>query len=226
VAALGVPGTGLAASTPVVLWGFSQGGHAAAHAAQMAPTETPALDLRAVAVAAPVSDVTHFAQRAERRSDQLGVLVTVVAGFVAAYPELQPTTVLTADAWADAGLLEEACIGEVVAAYDRPVPAVVAAPVTADAALQARLADNQAGSSPVGVPVLVVQGTADDIVDPADTTALVGRWCRLGVAVDHVERPDAPHGVPVDDLVVPWLADRLRGEAAAGSCETRAAPGP
>lgn len=224
VAAQQVPAARLGASTPVVLWGFSQGGHAAAHAAQMAPTETPALDLWAVAVAAPVSDVTHFSERAERRSDQLGVLVTIVAGFVAAYPEIDPTAVLTADAWAGAGLLEEACIGEVVAAYDRPVAHVSAAPVTADPAMGARLAENQAGTSRVDVPVLVVQGTDDDIVDPADTSALVDRWCALGVAVDHVERPGASHGVPVEDLVVPWLADRLRGRAITGSCPVGRAP--
>lgn len=229
VAARHVDGAGIEAGSPAVLWGFSQGGHAVAFAGQRAAAQVPDLQLIGVAVAAPVSDVTHFTQRAERRPDQLGVLVTVVGGMAAAYPDVDPAAVLTDGATDRLSLLEERCIGDVVEAFTGPVAEVSRRPVAEDPALAARLAENLAGQAPVPAPVLVVQGDADDIVDAADTAALAARWCDLGVTVTAVVRPGGDHGTPADDVLRPWLVDRLAGRPATSTCAgpplTREPPG-
>jgi alpha-beta hydrolase superfamily lysophospholipase len=217
-AAAQLPGSGVAAGGPVVIWGFSQGGHAAAFAAQLAPAYAPDLDVVATAIAAPVSDVAGFTRRAEALPDQLGVVLTTVSGFAAAYPELDPGSVLTPDGVALLGEVEQRCIGEINEHATRPVAEVIATPPTADPAFAARFAENRAGDAPVGVPVLVVQGADDDIVDPAATMALVERWCARGVVVESVVRPGVDHGVLAPDPFLGWIADRLAGVPPTSTC--------
>lgn len=219
VAARRVPGAGIDADAPVVLWGFSQGGHAAAFAGQMASQEVPDLDLRGVAVVAPVSDVAAFARRAEARGDQVGVLVAIVAGQLAADPSLDATAVLTDEAVTRLGLVERACIGEVVEAFTGPPQLTSRRRVAEDPGWSSALADDLTGTAPVPAPVLVVQGSSDDTVDPADTAALVARWCAAGTSVRHVVIDGGGHGTTTTDVVEPWVLDRLADRSVGTTCD-------
>jgi alpha-beta hydrolase superfamily lysophospholipase len=217
-AAQQVTGAGVTPRSPTLIWGFSQGGHAAGFAGQLAPTYAPELPIIGVAIAAPVSSVDHFARRAEGRSDQFGVLVTIVAGFAHAYPELDPGAVFTSPVVAQLPELERECIGEVNIFFDRPVPDMLVAKPTERADFAARFAENELGRAPIGVPVLVVQGAKDDIVDPADTQALVDRYCALGMTVAYDVKPEAKHGVLSDQPYFDWMVDRIEGATAPSSC--------
>lgn len=217
-AASQVPASGVTPASPVVIWGFSQGGHAAAFAAQLAPTYAPELDIVGAAIAAPVSDVAGFTRRAESMEDQLGVVLTIVNGFAAAYPELEPATVLTPVGSELIAEVERRCIGEINEYATRPPAEVIAAPPTQDPAFAARFAANRAGDAPVPVPVLVVQGADDDIVDPAATAALVQRWCAAGVSVESVVRPGIDHGIMAPEPFLTWIGDRLAGRPASPTC--------
>ncbi len=213
-----IPETGVTAASPVVVAGFSQGGHAAAFAGELAPTYAPDLDLRGVFIAAPVSDVAHFAHRAEGRDDQFGVLVTIVGGFVTTYAELDPASVFEPGTVAEIDQLETRCIGDINIFFDRPVATMLREPPTQRADFARRFAENQAGNSRIAVPVLVVQGALDDIVDPADTQAMVQRYCALGTAVELQIKPEAKHGVMSDQPFVGWIEARLAGEPAKPTC--------
>lgn len=217
-AALTVDGAGLGPESPVALWGFSQGGHAAAFAAERADKTAPNLRLVGVALAAPVTDVGRFAARAEHRDDQRGVLVTIVAAYAAAYPELDSAAVLTAAALDRSSVLDTECIGAVVEAFLPPHDDVATVALASDPGFAARLAQNRAGSSGTSMPALVVQGEADDTVDPADTTAFVARWCDHATPVTYVERPGAGHGDDVTDVVVPWLRRAFAGTPERPTC--------
>ena len=217
-AASRVPDAGVSPGSSLVIWGFSQGGHAGAFAAQLAPTYAPELDLVGVALAAPVSDVAGFTRRAEQRADQLGVVLTIVNGFVAAYPELDPAAVLTPDGLAALTQVEHRCIGEINEYADRPVADVLGRPPTEDPAFAVRFAENRAGDAPIAVPVLIVQGAADDIVDPAATAALVARYCTQGVTVRADVRPGVDHGVLAPEPFLAWIGDRFAGAPATSTC--------
>jgi alpha-beta hydrolase superfamily lysophospholipase len=217
-AARQVTGAGVTARSPTIIWGFSQGGHAAGFAGQLAPTYAPELPVIGVAIAAPVSSVDHFARRAEDRSDQFGVLVTIVGGFAHAYPELDPGAVFTSPVVAELPELERECIGEVNIFFDRPVPDMLVAKPSERADFAARFAENELGRAPISVPVLVVQGAKDDIVDPADTQALVDRYCALGMTVAYEIKPDAKHGVLNDQPYFDWIMDRIAGDPAPSTC--------
>ena len=217
-AASQVKGSGVRATSPVVLWGFSQGGHAAAFAGQLAPTYAPELRLKGVAVAAPVSDVDHFVARSEAWPEQFGVLVATVVGFAHAYPELQPADVLTPSALAATDELERQCIGEINQAFAKPIADQLVQPPRTVPAFAQRFAENRAGGQALPVPALVVQGDRDSIVDPADTAALVRAWCAAGVPVSYLVRPGQDHGVLSDDVLLPWLRGRLVGDTPPTSC--------
>lgn len=217
-AATRLAGTGADETSPVVLWGFSQGGHAAGFAALLADRYAPELDVRALALAAPVADVASFAARAERMEDQFGVLVVIAHGMSLAYPELDLSTVFSPAVIADLGVLEDRCINEANDALNRLRPGGLLRSPLADPAFAARFAENSLGSAPVGLPVLITQGDADTIVDPTDTQTLAFRWCREGVTVRYAPIAGAGHGIMTPEPFVSWTAARLRGEEPPSTC--------
>lgn len=215
-------GAGVTATSPITIWGFSQGGHSAAFAGELAQTYAPELAIKGAVIAAPVSSVAHFARRAEDRADQMGVLVTIVASFAHAYPRLDPATVFTPTVVGQMGELEHRCIGEINEFFDRPIPSTLKARATEQPEYQRRFAENEAGQRDPRVPVLVLQGAQDDIVDPADTRAFVDRYCALGVTTRYVVRPETGHGVFGPDPVMAWTVERFAGTPAFGDCPATA----
>lgn len=213
-----IKGSGVRTSSPIIFWGFSQGGHAATFAAQIAPAWAPELQVRGVAVAAPVADVDHFVRRAEAWPEQFGVLVAVVAGFHAAYPELEITPVLKPQVLDELDQLEKDCIAEITAFFNRPINDMLLATPRTVLGWGKRFAENQSGTTKIGVPVLVIQGELDQIVDPVDTAALVDRYCTNGVPVAYLVRPGENHGVLSSDVLRPWIRGRLVGDKPPDTC--------
>jgi pimeloyl-ACP methyl ester carboxylesterase len=81
--------------------------------------------------------------------------------------------------------------------------------------------DNSKFSLTARAPVLVVQGSADDIVRPAITTEFVRASCRNGAPVQFMMLRGKGHASSIDAAAGPavaWLIDRLRGVRAAGNC--------
>ncbi len=218
-AAMAVEAGGVASTAPVVLAGFSQGGHAALWAAQLSGTDAPELDVRGVLAAAPVTDVSAFARRSEDWPEQFGVLVTIAHGAQVAHPELNLADVLTPEGLARLHLLEEQCIGEVVVGYAGPVADLLARPPRELADWAQVLDANAVGLDPVPVPVLVVQGGRDLIVSPALTREAVARLCEHGGAVEYREHANADHAVLDPQEAVPWILDRLGGRPATSTCD-------
>lgn len=213
-----VDGSGVTASSPALLWGFSQGGQAALFGGEQQPAYAPELDVRGAAAVAPVADPRAFWDRAAARPDQVGVAVVIAAGMAAGDPALDPATVLTGSAVDRLDLLETDCIGEVVEAFQAPVDEVVARPVDEAPDWAAALATNQVGHRPSAVPVLLVQGTADDIVFPEVTDRVVDRACGQGSTVAYELVEGAGHGDIPPERVLPWLRARLAGEPAPTTC--------
>lgn len=218
-AAMAVDASGVATTSPVLLAGFSQGGHAALWAGQLWPAEADELDVRGVLAAAPVTDVAAFARRSEDWPEQFGVLVTIAHGARVAHPELDLADVLTPEGLARLHLLEEQCIGEVVVGFSDPVVELLASPPRLLADWAEVLDANAVGAAPVPVPVLVVQGGRDPIVDPALTRAAVDRLCRQGGTVEYREHPSADHAVLDPAEAVPWILDRFASTPATSTCD-------
>lgn len=219
-AATEVDGAGVVPGGPVALVGFSQGGHVVAAAAEQADRRAPELDVVGVVLAAPVADPAGFVARGEARADQVGVAVTVIGSYAATYDDVDPGAVLAPAVVDDLGALEDRCIGEVVEHFTGDPDELLVGRAAQDPALAARLAQNQPGQVAPVAPALVVQGTDDDIVDPSVSQGLADRWCARGGDVALVVRPGAGHGVPLVDVAVPWLRDRIGGRPAPDGCTT------
>ena len=79
---------------------------------------------------------------------------------------------------------------------------------------------NSVVAAPLGVPLFVAQGSADQIIDPAITRRFVSRLCAAGQPVrfvadagDHVTAAKRTAATTVD-----WLGDRFAGRAAPNDC--------
>jgi pimeloyl-ACP methyl ester carboxylesterase len=222
-AARALPGLDLAPNT--FLWGHSQGGHAAAWAAQLAPAYAPELSIDGIILGAPAVEpglVLAAASGQPEPTPLTGYIVSLVAAWSTVYPETASAPVLTPAALAKIELLTRACIPVIAGAYaDRPLADYVDTAVLTAAPWAALLERNAAGGQPIGAPVLVVQGTADPLVPAAATEAFVQRLCQLGAAVELRLYPGFGHGAVIAAAmpdILAWANGRLGGEPAPSTC--------
>jgi pimeloyl-ACP methyl ester carboxylesterase len=225
-AARALPGLELASET--IIWGHSQGGHAAAWAGQLAPSYAPDLRISGVILGAPAAEpglilaAATSDEAATVPAPLTGYIVTLVYVWSHVYPEAAAAPAFLPAALAKIDLLTRECIPGIVAAYsDRLLTDYVDATVLMAPPWDILLERNAAGRQPISAPVLVVQGTADPLVPVATTEAFVQRLCLLGSDVQLNLYPEVGHGAVIaaamPDMLV-WAAGRPQGNAASASC--------
>ena len=217
------------ASDRFVLWGHSQGGHAALWSAARAPTHTPELSLAGVAALAPASDLPALVRHAQR--EPVGKIISsfIVTAYAARYPELDADTMLRPGArWLArdmarrclAGTRTLVSVGESLLLQD----AIFAGDPTSGA-LGARLRENSADVA-IAAPVWIAQGDRDELVLPAVQAAYVERRCKAGQALAYRLYPGRDHlslvaaGSPLEADLVAWTRARFAGEIVEDSCTT------
>ena len=217
-----LPDTGADPSSPVILVGHSQGGGAAVFAAELAPTYAPELRVVGAVVGAPT---TELARRASSwppaRGQDTGFAMMAVAGFHAAYPQLDEASVLTGPGQAALGALETGCVADVLAAFADDDPAQLFSSTGPDRAWRAALDANVAGGGPTGVPIYVFHGGADTVVPVGWSADYQARACAAGSNVTRVVYPDLDHGSVLQSALGPafaWLSGRLSGQPAPAGC--------
>ncbi len=214
---------GLGAGDQVVVWGHSQGGHAALHTAQRWSELAPELELLGVAAGAPPSQFPLLADFL-KGSPYQGYMVMVAAGFAAAYPELDLEAILTPVGVEGLSTLEDGCTAEIFEYYNPlAYEDIVTVPdIFADPAWGAVLAENDSNGRPVDVPLLLLHGELDDQIPTASSALLLSQLCYLGSA--EIERrtfPGVGHGDAPEAYaaeLVTWVADRFAGAPAVDQC--------
>jgi hypothetical protein len=88
-----VPNAGVSASAPVALWGFSQGGQAAAWAAELATTYAPNVQLEGVAAGGTPADLAETARFLDGNIGATFEMLAII-GLANQYPELPIDAVL------------------------------------------------------------------------------------------------------------------------------------
>jgi len=216
-------GADVNASDRYVVLGFSQGGHAAIFANQIAATWAPELQLVAAAAGAPVAELAPWLDYVVSGTLDW-VAAMVVAGLQAADPAADPALVLTPTAVDKLGVVDDKCTLDIAAAY--PESDGVFAHDPADVApFDALLAANTPGLVPGDAPLFLAAGDADPLIPFALTDALFGRLCGMGQVVERETYPGVNHeGVIAASIVdaVAWLRDRLAGTPVESSCPTAA----
>jgi glycerophosphoryl diester phosphodiesterase/ABC-type lipoprotein release transport system permease subunit/pimeloyl-ACP methyl ester carboxylesterase len=216
-AASSIEGLSLASTT--VLWGHSQGGHAALFAAQESPTYAPTLKIVGVVAGAPPSQLRDLLTSIERTPDR-GYALLVAEGLRAITPSLRLDQVFTARGVALAKRLDSECSSMVNSAASRDTIRLSSAvPETWLTALDT----NQPGTTRIDAPVLIIHGADDELVPVATSAVLQKSLTRLGSTVDRIVYPGAGHAdVALTSLtdVLAWIAKRLPASS------STPAPGP
>jgi alpha-beta hydrolase superfamily lysophospholipase len=217
------------AGSQALIWGASQGGHAALWAGQLAAGYAPELALLGVVASAPASlAASRAATGPTGTAATAGFIPMIVAGYAAAYDDVDPATYLTPAALDHLDVVSQGCVREVFEAYADLGLAEIIVPEVLDAStgqvagpLGDRLAENEPGASGIAAPVLMVQGSADEIVLPAGPMSIAERLCASGTTVDLRIYDGAGHiGVNLVSLpdVVAFAQERLAGTDPTSTC--------
>ena len=210
------------ASDQVVIWGHSQGGHAALFANQIAEEWAPELDVVGTVAGAPPSQLPLLAA-ALRNSPYRFYLGMVAAGWAAAYPDADPALVLSPLGVDSLDLVDEGCTGELAAAWnDVPYEDLVSADPSDVEPWASLLVENDPGFDVGASPVLIIHGEDDEQIPVVSSQLLLDRMCGIGQVVERRTYPDQSHagviGPSLPDMLG-WIDDRLAGtEPAPTSC--------
>lgn len=221
LAAQQLPGS--AASDTVVMAGYSQGGHAALWANQLRAEWAPELDVAGVFAGAPASDV-DLALRAGAIAPIGGFVLAIVAGYEAAYPEADPSLLLTERGQAVLAAVDEGCIVDLFTAARSVAPDALVRPDLDGAEVWFDLGRrNSPGQVRADSPVLIVHSEQDDLVPARLSAATFDRMCAVGQVVERRVLPDGGGHVaavmPAYLQGMAWLKALVDGtEAAQDDC--------
>lgn len=214
------------AGSEFVLWGHSQGGHAALFAATLAKTYAAELRLLGVAAAAPATNLAAL----------LHADINTIPGRV-----LAAMTLLSWSrnfGFALDGLLTEDTI-KVMEHIDRNCVDSLSGKLDALSAEQdlsdkylnydpstrqpwrGLLADNNPFYGLITAPAFIAQGADDTLVRPNVTTGFVDSLCRSNKSVSYLIIPKTDHGAIADKSAtqaVSWMDQRFRGHHAGNNC--------
>ncbi|MEI6226140.1 MAG: alpha/beta fold hydrolase [Deltaproteobacteria bacterium] len=209
-----------------VVWGHSQGGHAALFTGQLAPTLAPELELVGVAAAAPATDLAKLLEM--DLGTKLGNVLAAEALF--AWSKVYDTPLGKVVYPAAIPVVEKVaarCIrdtGEGIAAFTEAMPlrdGFLAVKMTAAEPWATIMKENSTGASPIRAPVFISQGTIDTVVRASVTAMYAGGVCADGTPVHYKAMPDESHILAAfhsaDDAVA-WMGDRFAGKPAPDDC--------
>ena len=215
---------GINADGPLVVWGHSQGGHAAMHASQRWLDLAPELNLVGVAAGAPPSQFPLLKSFLENGPFQ-GYLVMVGASFGSAYPELDYSALVNPEYLYLIDELEKGCTSHIFEVFNAiPYEDLVAVDdVFSLPDWNARLTENDTNQKRVQVPTLILHGTEDEQIPFIASQLLLSQLCSFSdsAPIELKEYPGTNHGTSViaywDDLVS-WSNERIVGTPAESQC--------
>ena len=204
----------LADDGPAAIIGYSEGGAAAAWAAQVHPTYAPEIDLRAVVAGAAAANVESGGESLDGSFFSFFIAYGGI-GYAAAYPELELDPYLTPMARDRIGMLRESTILQAMLMGPRYIhadeltnPNVLELPEW-----RTRLRENRLGTIAPTAPVLLHHARRDQIVSFQQSLNLKADWDALGVDVRlYVTRGGMDHisgAVAGTPIALDWMARRL-----------------
>ncbi|MGV3491998.1 MAG: alpha/beta fold hydrolase [Devosia sp.] len=215
------------ASPYAALWGHSQGGQAVLFAADLAATYAPDIKLVGVAAAAPATELAKLLDDDISTNGGKNLLAMTLYSWNEVF-NAPIDQVVTPTALKTVYTLAQECIESIIdipgrlAAGDALAKDFLSVDnVTTLEPWKDLIAANTIGALPTDIPVLLVQGEADDTVDPQVTVDYVSEICAAGSKVSFELLPKVTHlnaakeGVP---YLTAWLADLAAGTAPANNC--------
>jgi fermentation-respiration switch protein FrsA (DUF1100 family) len=210
---------GVELSGRTVVWGHSQGGHAAMFALNIAETWAPELDLVGVVAGAPPSQLDLIFDALEASPFRFYLLMAA-AGINAAYgDDAAPLgAVLTAEGQQAVNLVDQGCTAELAGATgDLTTDALVAADPATVPGWAELLRANDPGrfASGSSAPLLVIHGGNDEQIPTAASALMFDQLCAVDQDQTRWVYPGQSHagviGPSIDDMLT-WIGHRFDGE--------------
>ncbi|MFI6497041.1 lipase family protein [Nonomuraea typhae] len=219
-AAIRLPGSGLSASAPVGIMGYSQGGASAGWAGQLQPAYAPELRLRGVAAGGVPADLKAVAQSLDGGPD-FGLAAAAGVGFDAAYDELDLFSDLNERGKALMADAADDCVGDLGKLAGLRFSDLSPIDLMNQPKWTARLTENRLGARLPRVPVFLYHAQGDEIIPHAVGARLRSEYCQAGVNARWLSLPGGNHvlgAVQGGPLAIEWLALRVYGLPAFGNC--------
>ncbi len=210
----------------MVVWGYSQGGHAALWTGIAGPRYAPDLEVLGVAAIAPAANIKNILAMNVAVDKRFGPYIALA--YSRFYPDIAFEQALRPEALDAARQIVNLCesfppedserIEAFAATLDGPALAT-----RSNKALQARLEQN-AANAPIKAPVLIAQGLSDNVVPPSATGAYVEERCSAGQRLEYWTFAGRDHftilqpGAPLEELLISWTAARFANEPQASGC--------
>jgi len=214
------------ASRRFAIWGESQGGHAALWSGGLARSYAPELELVGVVASAPATDLV--ANIAGAKNVGVRSLMTAYAG--ASWSQIYgvPLSTVTGPVGQDLmRRLATQCITLDGFKLGTKIGLVRMTHILRNVDLAtlprwgALMRQNSVPIRPLGVPLMVAQGSADVIIDPAATRKFVDGMCAAGQPIKFVEVAGGDHvtiAKRTTTETVTWLDDRFAAKRAPNDC--------
>jgi alpha-beta hydrolase superfamily lysophospholipase len=221
-------------SSRFVVMGHSQGGQSALFATSLAPSWAAELQLLGGVALAPASHLGPWLRGLTTRQEPylgFGFAALLIRGYASIDPAIRADRLLSDSALPLQAQLTDRCVLGLI----KPDSWAGLAPAKAfradaDIAPLLRQADaNEPGSLAYGVPVLMLQGTADTTVSPASTDLVRSELCAKRAVLTYRAMPGATHNGMLPDtfaIAQPWIDARFAGTAATSNCGDAVKAGP
>ncbi len=214
--------------TRSVIWGHSQGGHAALWSGITAPDYAPDVPILGIAAFAPATDLPALMAAAQSGGFGKIVVSYVVHAYAAIYPGNEVASAIPFHARWLAADIAGRCVGGyetlLTLAQTLMMPASgLVRNAAAEGWLGVRLRENTP-DRPIAAPVFVAQGQADDLVPASIQQRFVESRCAAGQPINLKMYPDLDHislvsrGSPLGPDVIRWTRERFGGLPAVSTC--------
>src|SRR5262245_19064588 len=209
----------------MVVWGYSQGGHAALWTGIIAPRYAPELEVGGVASVAPAANLKKILDMNVEMDKLFGPYLAL--SYSRFYPDITFEQAVRPEALDAAHQIVNLCdflprelerIKELAATFEGPALAT-----SSNKALQTRLEQNTPDGL-IQAPVLIAQGLSDNVVQPYATNAYVEERCAAGQRLEYWTFAGRDHltiiqpGTPLEDLLIKWTTERFANELQAAGC--------
>ncbi|MFJ6757073.1 lipase family protein [Streptomyces sp. NPDC091273] len=220
-AAQRLTGTGLSATGPVGIMGYSQGGQASSWAAELQGSYAPELQVKGTATGGVPGDLLEVADF-NNGSYGSGLIFMAAAGQDAAFPELKLDSYLNpAGRLLIAGMKENCVAIDSIAGSFKRISDLTTRDPLAQPDWRARLNQSRLGRTAPAAPVYQYHALADELIPYGVGRRLRADWCARGANLefDTVWVGEHVSGVITHSLAAGnWLADRFAGRPTHADC--------
>jgi pimeloyl-ACP methyl ester carboxylesterase len=218
--------SGLTLDKRMMVWGHSQGGHAALWAGIVGPRYAPDLEICGVVAIAPAANIENILAMNLEMDKRFGPYLAL--SYSRFYPDIKFEQAIRPEALDAARQIVNLCdfvppedlerLVALAATFDGPALAT-----SSNKALQTRLEQNTA-DRPIQAPVVIAQGLLDTAVPPAATNAYVEERCAAGQRLEYWTFAGRDHitiilrGTPLEQPLFEWAIARFANEPPETGC--------